>query len=113
MIPQALKNNRDFVNRMNALGIDDVEKYINKRIALISNSLHMDVHIDGWNADWNKWIKNNSNFTLNDLNKNINDMMKKYNIPKSSRDTRPYGLWQTPRVKKKKGNYYENLGNKE
>ena len=38
MIPQALKNNRDFVNRMNALGIDDVEAYINKRIALISTA---------------------------------------------------------------------------
>ena len=37
-----VKNNSKFVDQMKVLGVTDVEAYINKRIALISNSLHMD-----------------------------------------------------------------------
>ena len=86
LIPQALLKNDTFMKQMHSLGIKNVKEYLDKQIALISNSLHIDVHADGWNDDWLKWVQNNRNFTLKDLQNNIKDMMKLYNIPNNSRN---------------------------
>ncbi len=64
--------------------------YIHRQTANIPNALHTDIH-EGygggkWNRDWKQWYKDNPDFTKSDLEKQTKEMMKKYNIPKSSRN---------------------------
>nr|WP_027016584.1 DUF2380 domain-containing protein [Comamonas composti] len=67
-------------------GISNPEDYIHRQIAQIPNAEHVDVHKGGWNNDWNTWYQQNPNFTRKDLEKKTKNMMKDYNIPKSSRN---------------------------
>lgn len=92
LIPQEMLKDKNFIKQMQALGIKDVQAYINRQIAVISNGSHIDLHSAGWNKDWKKWFYKNQNFTLKDLQSNISNMMKQYGVPKSSRNyAKTYG----------------------
>ncbi len=88
--PQALLKNQNFINQLKNNGVKDPKRFLDQRISRISHAEHAKIHEDGWNNDWNKWIKENPNFTVKDFKKQIKEMMKKYNIPKSSRNGKMY-----------------------
>ncbi|NIE75307.1 type IV secretion protein Rhs [Pantoea sp. Ap-967] len=92
MIPQEMWRDRDFRNQMKTAGIKNPKRYIDKQISRIPNAFHADLHSKGWNSDWEAWHQNNRNFTQKDLQKQIKVMMRKYNVPKATRNhVRRYG----------------------
>ncbi|WP_416841215.1 toxin TcdB middle/N-terminal domain-containing protein [Haloferax sp. DFSO52] len=92
LIPRALlRRNKIFRRRMNQL-VRNPRRYIDQRIARISNREHIDIHRAGWNDDWEAWVEANPNFTLSELNAFIKEMMRNYNVPRNSRNwVRSYG----------------------
>ncbi|CAB3774218.1 Rhs family protein [Burkholderia paludis] len=86
LIPQAMLRDDDFTSQMKSVGIADPEDYIHRQIAQIPNAEHNSLHADGWNKDWQNWYSNNPNFTRKDLESQTKNMMRNYNIPKSSRN---------------------------
>ena len=92
LVPQALLKNKKFMTQLRRLGysFDDIQRYVHKQVAEISNVKHANVHSQGWNRDWTNWVNANPYFTTKDLNKFIKNMMKEYNIPKSTRTSIPY-----------------------
>ena len=91
LVPQALLKDKNFIRQMKKLGIDDVKRYIDRKIAILPNGNHIYIHSEKWNDKWKKWLGDNPNFTLEDIEKNIKKLMKDFNIPKSSRDAKIYG----------------------
>ena len=92
LIPQALLNEEQFVNRLQQLGVNDAKSFIDRRISRIPNAEHNKIHLDGWNPQWKEWLDNNPSFSLEALEAQIKSMMNEYNIPRGSRNfTRPYG----------------------
>nr|WP_181811616.1 hypothetical protein [Pragia fontium] len=86
LIPQAMMNDPAFVAQMKNAGISNPADYIHRQISRIPNSQHIDIHDAGWNNQWKTWFKNNPNFSAKDLQWNIKNMMKDFNIPKYSRN---------------------------
>lgn len=92
LIPQAMMNDPAFMAQMKNAGITNPTDYIHRQISRIPNIQHSDVHGAGGNEQWKTWFKQNPNFNKADLQKNINNMMKQYNIPGSSRNfSKRYG----------------------
>ncbi|EEJ7236655.1 DUF2380 domain-containing protein, partial [Salmonella enterica subsp. salamae] len=85
LIPQAMMNDPAFVAQMKNAGISDPVDYIHRQISQIPNSEHIDVHDANWNKQWKDWFRNNPNFTKKDLQQNVKNMMRDFNISKASR----------------------------
>lgn len=91
LVPQALMNDRRFVDRMKVLGVKDVQLWIDKLISRIPRRTHNKVHSEGWNADWKTFLDKNPDFTFGQVRAHIKKLMVKYNVPKSSRNVKKYG----------------------
>ncbi len=93
LIPQEMLKNKGFMQQLDKLTGGKGAKYLHRQIATITNGLHQSIHAKGWNSNFKKWVVGtNNNFSLNDLQKQIKQMMKDYNIPKSSRNfAKKYG----------------------
>ena len=67
--------------------MSDGKSLVHRQIATTPNGLYQNIHMAGWNADFKKWAKGmNVNYSLKDLQKQIKQLMREYNIPKSSRN---------------------------
>ena len=93
LIPQEMLNNKGFMQQLDKLTGGKGAEYLHRQIATITNGLHQSVHTNGWNSNFKKWTTNTNNkFSLKDVQKQIKQMMKDYNIPKSSRNfAKKYG----------------------
>jgi|GEM_PF-4384552 len=91
LVPQQLLNDRRFVDRMKELGVEDVKAWVDKQVARIPAAEHSRLHSAGWNKDWKAWLGANPKFSLADVQAQIKVMMRKYKIPKYSRDAKKYG----------------------
>ena len=93
LIPQEMLNNKGFMQQLDKLTGGKGAEYLHRQIATITNGLHQSVHTNGWNSYFKKWTTNTNNkFSLKDVQKQIKQMMKDYNIPKSSRNfAKKYG----------------------
>lgn len=89
--PQALLNQEKFVTQLENNGVKDAQRFLDKRISRIPHAEHARLHENGWNKDWLKWLDENPDFTIKDFDKNIKEMMYKYNVPRSSRNVKMYG----------------------
>lgn len=85
LIPQAMMKDEAFLAQMKKAGIPDPENYIHRQISRIPNAQHSNIHKSGWNQQWKNWFTENPDFKKSDLQRNIKNMMRQYNIPKSSR----------------------------
>ena len=92
LVPQQLLGEEGFTRRLAELGVKDSEAFVHKRIALLSNEQHQAIHQEGWNDAWTAWLRNKPDFTLGDVEAQIQVLMKQYELPKSSRNfARSYG----------------------
>jgi hypothetical protein len=91
LIPQAMKGDNCFINRLKAIGIKDPIAFIDRQIADIPNVQHIDIHNDGWNADFKSWFCGNPNFSKDELMSQIKKMMHDYNVPRSTQGGVQYG----------------------
>ena len=92
LVPQQLLGEEGFTRRLAELGVKDSEAFVHKRIALLSNEQHQAIHQEGWNDAWTAWLRNKPDFTLGDVETQIQVLMKQYELPKSSRNfARSYG----------------------
>jgi hypothetical protein len=71
---------------MKAAGIKSPKHYIDKQTSHIPHAFHADIHKGGWNDEWKNWFKDNTNFTQRDLQRQIRNMMRKYNVPRLTRN---------------------------
>ena len=91
-MPQQLLGEEGFTRRLAELGVKDSEAFVHKRIALLGNEQHQAIHQEGWNDAWTAWLRNKPDFTLGDVETQIQVLMKQYELPKSSRNfARSYG----------------------
>ena len=92
LVPQELLKDKRFVERLQRLGVEDAQSFIDRKIARIPQAKHAEVHESGWNAAWKKWLDENPDFTVDQIEQQVNFMMKKFNVPRASRNfVRPYG----------------------
>ncbi len=76
--------------------LEEMKIDIHRRIVYITNKLHEELH-EGpgggkWNSEMLDWFEKNPNFSKKELEMKINNMKKKYLIPKSSENfMRKYG----------------------
>ena len=86
LIPQALLKNEQFVTRMKALGVKDPKAYIDQRISRITQAHHGELHATGWNERWQRWVDENPQFDLKQLEQQVKTMMEAFNVPRASRN---------------------------
>ncbi|CAG8865801.1 hypothetical protein PS627_01720 [Pseudomonas fluorescens] len=92
MIPQEMLKVPAIRAQMQAAGIANPRRYIDRQISYIPNATHADIHKAGWNSEWKRWFRKNPKFTQRDLQKQIKTMMRNYNVPKATRNhVRRYG----------------------
>ena len=85
LVPQQLLKDSRFTSRLKSLGLDP-RRFVDQRIARITNSLHEDLHVAGWNRQWNLFLDANPHFTVRDVEHQISVLSNLYNIPRSSRN---------------------------
>ena len=94
VIPQQLLKIQEFVQRMQRLGfrsLDEMGRFLNKRIADIANADHIRLHSAGYNKAWIEWLRSNPTFSLKDLNRKMKTMMREFDIPFSAFGGKMYG----------------------
>jgi RHS repeat-associated protein len=92
LIPQAMLKDKNFMNRLNAITKGNGIDYLHRQISKIPNELHTFLHKNDWNKQFKNWVQNNPMFTKKDLQKQIKAMMKKFQVPKGSRNfSKKYG----------------------
>lgn len=93
LIPLQVAKNPNFTSRMQALGFTNAEikSFVNQQIADIPNVQHIRIHSDGWNGIWGDWLDANPQFDLPQLRAQITNMMRDFDVPRSSLGGPMYG----------------------
>ncbi len=81
-----VREDRNFRTQMRAAGIKSPKCYIDKQISHLPHAFHVDIHEGGRSDEWKNWFKDNTNFTQRDVQRQIRNMMRKYNVPRSTRN---------------------------
>ena len=96
LIPQEMLEDSSFMRQLKSIGIKDPRGYVHRQTADITESKHKALHKGAgggaWNSDFKRWYNQNPSFTKKKLQHELRYLMKKYNVPMSSRNfSRKYG----------------------
>lgn len=86
----------NFMKQLKGIGIKDPRGYVHRQTADITELKHKALHKGAgggsWNSDFKGWYRQNPFFTTKELQKELRHLMKKHNVPMSSRSfSRKYG----------------------
>ena len=93
LIPQEMFKNPEFMRQLNRITGGKGRSYINRQGAVITESLHKSIHRGAgggaWNETFENWfeelLENGEQITVRGLQTQIKNMMRDFNIPRSSR----------------------------
>ena len=96
LIPQEMLRNLGFMRQLNTITNGQGTTYLHRQIANIDSNIHQKIHRGAgggaWNRDFRNWANQNRNFSQRDLQRQIREMMRNHNVPRSSRNfARRYG----------------------
>jgi RHS repeat-associated protein len=91
IVPQSILGDKRFSRRLEYLGHNPAD-WVHRQTARVANGDHTRIHAGGrYVEEWRQWFESNQRFTLRDIRHQMRNMMRKYDIPRSSANQPRYG----------------------